>query len=69
MSNSVAFLLVPLAAAVVGSVLLWFVSRARRPREIGFHERLRAIAPESGSRPTAQPTGIVPLDTPPDEER
>ena len=43
MSNAVAFLLIPLAAAVVGSLVLWAWSRSRRPVEPGFQEQLRAI--------------------------
>ena len=68
MSNSVVFLLVPLVAAAVGSVVLWLWSRARVPRRSDLHEQLRALAPEQGSRPAAQPSGIVRLDTSPDEE-
>ncbi len=70
MSNSVNFLLVPLAAALIGSVLLWLLSRARRPQEPAPpHQQLQVLSPEQGSRPRPQPSGIVPLDTPPDEER
>ncbi len=68
MSNSVAFLLVPLAAAVVGSVLLWLYSRAHRPVEPNFQDRLKAIAPDASSPPAAQPSGIVHLDPPTDQE-
>ncbi len=70
MSSAVAFLLVPIAAAIIGSVLLWLFSRARRPQAPApAHHQLRALAPDQGSQPLAQPSGIVPLDTPPDEER
>ena len=68
MSNAVAFLLIPIAAAVVGSVLLWLWARSRRPVEPGFQEQLRALAPDERSRPHPQPSGIVRLDEPPVEE-
>lgn len=68
MSNAVAFLVVPILASVVGSVLIWAVSRARRPEEPGFQEHLRALAPDEHSRPHPQPTGIVTLDDSPPEE-
>jgi len=71
MSIAVTFLLVGLAAAVVGSAGIWAMGRRPRQREADFHEQLRAIAPrrpidERG--PAAQPTGVVPLE-PHDEER
>ncbi len=68
MSNAVGFLLIPLAAAILGSVLLWAWSRSRRPVEPGFQDRLRALAPDTDSRPHPQPSGIVRLDDPPAEE-
>ncbi len=66
MSNAVAFLVFPILAAVIGSVLLWLWARSRRPVEPAFQDRLRAIAPDD--RPHAQPSGIVRLDEPPVEE-
>ncbi len=68
MSNAVAFLVFPLLAAVVGSLLLWLWARSRRPVEPGFQERLQAIAPNQRSQPHPQPSGIVWLDDPPVEE-
>lgn len=68
MSNAVGFLVVPILAAFVGSVLIWAVSRSRRPVEADFHEQLQALAPGERSRPHPQPTGIVTLDDPPAEE-
>ncbi len=69
MSNSIAFLLIPAGAAVAGSILIWIWTRSRSPRQAGFQEQLQALAPREGSRPATQPSGIVRLDTPPDEER
>ena len=68
MSNAVGFLLIPFAAAITGSLLLWVWSRSRRPVEPDFHTRLRALSPDPESRPHPQPSGIVPLDDPPVEE-
>ena len=68
MSNSIAFLLIPVGAAAVGSVLIWLWSRSRVPHQSELHEQLRALAPEQGSRPAPQPSGIVRLDPTPDEE-
>ncbi len=67
MSSAVGFLVVPLLAAVVGSVILWAVARARQPIAPSFQDRLRAIAPDPESLPTAQSPGIVCLDDPPEE--
>ncbi|MEM9201383.1 MAG: hypothetical protein AAGC53_06975 [Actinomycetota bacterium] len=68
MSNAVGFLVIPLLAALAGSVLLWLWARSRRPVQPEFHEQLRALAPDERSRPHPQPTGIVRLDEPPAEE-
>ena len=68
MSNAVAFLVIPLLAAIAGSVLLWLWARARRPVQPGFQDRLQALAPDERSRPHPQPSGIVRLDEPPAEE-
>lgn len=62
MSDAVAFLVLPVLAATLGSVLLWLWSRRRRPVESGFQEQLRALAPDERSRPNPQPSGIVRLD-------
>ncbi len=67
MSTAVAFLIVALAAAVVGSAIIWAVQHRPRRRPPDFHEQLRAIAPRPGV--ADQPTGIVQLDPPSDEER
>ena len=68
MSNAVAFLVIPLLAALFGSVVLWLWARARRPVEPGFHDHLHALAPGERSQPHPQPSGIVRLDEPPVEE-
>lgn len=68
MSDAVAFLVLPLLAALLGSVLLWLWSRRRRPTEPAFQDQLRALAPDERSRPHPQPSGIVRLDDPPAEE-
>ena len=68
MSNAVGFLVIPLLAAIAGSVLLWLWARSRRPVEPGFAEQMRALSPEERSRPHPQPSGIVRLDEPPVEE-
>lgn len=68
MSSAVGFLVIPIVAAIVGSLLIWAVSRSRRPVEPGFRDQLQALAPEERFRPYPQPTGIVTLDDPPAEE-
>lgn len=68
MSNAVGFLVIPILAAIVGSLLIWAVSRSRRPVEPGFRDQLQALSPDDRSRPYPQPTGIVTLDDPPAEE-
>ena len=69
MTTAVAFLVVPLIAALVGSVILWLVSRARRPHVPDFNEQLRAIAPNGGTPARPQSSGIVPIDPSSSEER
>ena len=59
MSSAVVFLVIPIAAAIVGSILLWAVMRARRPGTPSFQEQLAALSPRPGSGPAPQPTGIV----------
>ena len=66
MSSAVAFLLVALAAAALGSALLWALQHRPRRRPPEFTDQLRALAPRPGV--TEQPPGIVPLEPTPDEE-
>ena len=68
MSDAVGFLVIPILAAIVGSLIIWAVSKSRRPVEPGFRDQLQALAPEERSRPHPQPTGIVTLDDQPAEE-
>lgn len=67
MSTAVGFLLVAIAAAVVGSAFMWALHHRPTRRPPDFHEQLRAIAPRPGL--AEQPSGIVPLDPADDEER
>jgi len=67
-SDAVGFLIVPGFAAVAGSLVIWLVSRSRRPTEPGFGEQMRRLAPDAGTQPYPQPTGIVTLDDQPGEE-
>jgi hypothetical protein len=69
MTTAVAFLVVPLGAALVGSVILWLISKARRPHVPDFNEQLRAIAPREGTPPQVQSSGIVPFDPSSPKER
>ncbi|MEZ5245989.1 MAG: hypothetical protein R2707_12895 [Acidimicrobiales bacterium] len=69
MSTAAVFLIVATLAAVGGSLMLYFGHRVRQPRMPDFHEQLRAIAPQNPKRPAEQPSGIVPLEHAPDEER
>ena len=69
MTTAVAFLVVPLLAALVGSVVLWLISKARSPHVPDFNEQLRAIAPREGTPPRTQSSGIVPIDPSSTEER
>ena len=68
MSNAPLFLMIPIVAAIVGSLLIWAISRSRRPVAPGLKDTLQALAPDDRSRPYPQPTGIVTLDDPPAEE-
>ena len=68
MSDAVGFLVIPVLAAVAGSLVIWLVSRSRRPPEPEFGEQLRALAPDERAQPHPQPTGIVTLDDQPSEE-
>ena len=68
MSDAVGFLVIPIIAAVAGSLIIWVVSKSRRPVEPGFRDQLQALAPDERSRPHPQPTGIVTLDDQPGEE-
>ena len=69
MNSAAIFLLVAALAAVGGSFVLYLISQARRPRPPDFQEQLRAIAPPGTEGTADQPSGIVPLDPGPDEER
>lgn len=69
MSTAAVFLIVAAGAAVVGSLLVWFAHRVRRPRPPDFQDQLRAIAPLRTGTTPPQPSGIVPIDPGPDEER
>lgn len=68
MSDAPWFLIIPIVAATVGSLVIWVVSKSRRPTEPEFHDQLQALAPDERSRPHPQPTGIVTLDDQPGEE-
>ena len=68
MSDAPLFLLIPLLAAIAGSLIIYAIAKSRRPVEPGFQDQLRAIAPDERSRPLAQPTGIVTLDDQTGEE-
>ena len=68
MSDAPLFLLIPLLAAIAGSLIIWAIAKSRRPVEPGLQDQLRAIAPGERSRPLPQPTGIVTLDDQPGEE-
>lgn len=68
MSDAVGFLVIPIIAAIAGSLIIWVVSKSRRPVEPGFRDQLQALAPDERSRPHPQPTGIVTLDDQPGEE-
>lgn len=68
MNSAAIFLLVAALAAVGGSVVIYVINQARRPRPPDFQEQLRAIAPSGGERTAEQPSGIVPLEPGADEE-
>lgn len=56
MSDAVGFLVIPVLAAVAGSLVIWLVSRSRRPPEPEFGDQLRALAPdERVSRTLSRP--------------
>lgn len=67
MSTAVLFLLLALAMAGAGSLLVWAVHRIPRRREPGYWEHLEAIAPVNG-RPAEPPSGIAALAPLADEE-
>ena len=69
MNTAAVFLIVAALAAVGGSLMLYFGHHFRRPRPPDFQEQLRAIAPENWKRTAEQPSGIVPLEPGPEEER
>ena len=69
MSSAVVFLVVAGLAAVVGSVVLWLGHRSRDRTPADFQDQLRALAPRGEARTREQPSGIVPLEPPADEER
>jgi hypothetical protein len=69
MNTAAVFLIVAALAAVGGSTLLYFGHRVRQPRPPDFQEQLRALAPPHAKRTAEQPSGIVPLEPGPDEER
>ncbi len=68
MSTAAAFLIIAVLAAVVGSLILYFGHRVRQPAPPDFQEQLRAIAPRHPKGTAEQPSGIVPLDSGPEEE-
>lgn len=68
MSDAVGFLVIPIVAAIAGSLIIWLIAKSRRPTEPGFGDQLRALAPDERERPHPQPTGIVTLDDQPGEE-
>lgn len=68
MSSAVGFLAAAVAAAVLGSLILWLWHRARTTGPPTFSEHLQALAPRRAPAAVEQPTGIVPLDPDPDEE-
>ena len=69
MSSAAVFLLVATAAAIGGSLIVYLSHRVGRPHAPDFHEQLRAIAPRNPGQPVQQPSGIVPMEPGPDEER
>ena len=68
MSSAVGFLVVAVAIAIVGSLILWLWHRARTTAPPTFGEHLRALAPRNSSATVEQPTGIVPFDPDSGEE-
>jgi len=61
MSSAVLFLIIPIVVAIVGSVVIWLVSRRRRPAAPDFSQTMQALAPDRSRAPT-RPPGIVPFD-------
>lgn len=68
MSSAVPFLVVAVAAAILGSLLLWLWHRVRRTEPPTFHEHLAAIAPREHRSGVVQPPGIIALDPDTGEE-
>ena len=69
MSSAAVFLLVASAVAIGGSLIVYLGHWVRRPNAPDFQEQLRAIAPRNPGQPVQQPSGIVPMEPGPDEER
>lgn len=67
MSTAVIFLLLALAMAGAGSLLVWVIHRFPKRPEPGYWEQLEAIAPVNG-RPADPPSGIAALVPLTDEE-
>ena len=67
MSTAVVFLLLAMAMAGAGSLLVWAVHRFPRRPEPGYREQLDAIAPVN-NRPAEPPSGIAVLVPLADEE-
>lgn len=67
MSTAVVFLLLAMAMAGAGSLLVWAVHRFPRRPEPGYREQLEAIAPVN-NRPAEPPSGIAALVPLADEE-
>jgi len=61
-STAVIFLVIPIVIAIVGSVIIWAVSRRRRPAAPDFAQTMQALAPNDRSRSATRPPGIVPFD-------
>ena len=68
MSSAVGFLVVAVAVAILGSLILWLWHRARTTRPPTFNEHLQALAPRGRPAVVEQPTGIVPIDPDSGEE-
>ena len=68
MSSAVGFLVVAVAVAIVGSLILWLWHRARATTPPTFGEHLRALAPRNRSPTVEQPSGIIPFDPDSGEE-
>ncbi len=69
MNTAAVFLVVAALVAVGGSLMLYLGHRVRRPRPPDFNEQLRAIAPQNPKRSADRPSGIVPFESGPEEER